>query len=696
MPKENAIERIVRKVKHLPLSVRVPIEADNPSIVRWENKCIRCGMCKEACTNLMGVHGSYTLEQTGGKAVCIYCGQCANVCPVDSITERDEVPRVRQAIADPDKIVIVSTSPSVRAALGEEFGMEPGAFVEGKMVALLRALGADYVLDTNFAADLTIVEEASELIRRITQKDRPLPQFTSCCPGWVHFAEIYAPELLPHLSTAKSPIGMQGPTVKTYFAKKMDLDPRQIVHVALTPCTAKKFEIRREEMHAAADYHGVEGMRDTDQVITTRELARWAKEENIDWNALNDSAYDSLMGKASGAGVIFGNTGGVMEAALRTAYAYLTDQEAPEALLHLEPVRGYEGVRKAQVTIGDLTLQVAVIFGAANARGFLKRMKESGKQYHFVEVMACPGGCIGGGGQPKDLAKNADETRKSRIAALYQRDSSMTLRTSHENPEIKEVYEAFYGQPLSEMAEKMLHTSYQDRSGIIQRKDEKKMSKWKCKICGYIYEGETLPEDFICPRCKQPASAFEKIEEAPAKSGSKYAGTQTEKNLEAAFAGESQARNKYTYYSSVAQNEGYEQIAALFLKTAENEKAHARMWFEELGGLGNTTENLLHAAEGENYEWTDMYDGFAKTAEEEGFPELAAKFRLVAAIEKRHEERYRALLRNIETSQVFEKSEVKVWECRNCGHIVVGTAAPEVCPTCQYAKSYFEINCENY
>ena len=696
MPKKNAIERIVRKLKHLPLSVRVPIEADNPSIVRWEEKCIRCGMCKDACTNLMGVHGTYTLEETGGNAICIYCGQCANVCPVDSITERDEVPQVRQAVADPDKIVVVSTSPSVRASLGEEFGMEPGAFVEGKMVALLRALGADYVLDTNFAADLTIVEEASELIHRITEKDRPLPQFTSCCPGWVHFAEIYAPELLPHLSTAKSPIGMQGPTVKTYFAKKMGLDPRQIVHVALTPCTAKKFEIRREEMHAAADYHGVEGMRDTDQVITTRELARWAKEENIDWNVLNDSAYDSLMGKASGAGVIFGNTGGVMEAALRTAYAYLTDQEAPDALLHLEPVRGYEGVREAQVTIGDLTLQVAVVYGTANARGFLKRMKESGKQYHFVEVMACPGGCIGGGGQPKDLAKNADETRKSRIAALYQRDGSMTLRTSHENPEIKEVYEAFYGQPLSEMAEKMLHTSYQDRSGLIQRKDEKKMTKWKCKICGYIYEGETLPEDFTCPRCKQPASAFEKIEESPAKSGSKYAGTQTEKNLEAAFAGESQARNKYTYYSSVAQNEGYEQIAALFLKTAENEKAHARMWFEELGGLGNTTENLLHAAEGENYEWTDMYDGFAKTAEEEGFPELAAKFRLVATIEKRHEERYRALLRNVETAQVFEKSEVKVWECRNCGHIVVGTAAPEVCPTCQYSKSYFEINCENY
>ena len=453
----------------MPLSIRVPIEEDNPSILRWEEKCIRCGMCKNACTNLMGVHGTYTLEETGGKAVCIYCGQCANVCPVDSITERDECPQVQQAIADPDKVVVVSTSPAVRAALGEEFGMEPGAFVEGKMVALLRALGVDYVLDTNFAADLTIVEEASELIRRITQEDRPLPQFTSCCPGWVHFAEIYAPELLPHLSTAKSPIGMQGPTVKTYFAKQMVLDPRQIVHVALTPCTAKKFEIRREEMHAAGDYHGIQGMRDTDQVITTRELARWAKAAGIDWAALEDSAYDSLMGKASGAGVIFGNTGGVMEAALRTAYAYLTGQSAPQSLLRLDPVRGYEGVREAQVTIGELKIQVAVVYGTANARRFLEHMKGSGKQYHFVEVMACPGGCIGGGGQPKDLMKNADETRKSRIAALYQRDGSMELRSSHENPQIKAVYEAFYGEPLSELAEQMLHTTYQDRSDIIKR-----------------------------------------------------------------------------------------------------------------------------------------------------------------------------------------------------------------------------------
>lgn len=223
-----------------------------------------------------------------------------------------------------------------------------------------------------------------------------------------------------------------------------------------------------------------------------------------------------------------------------------------------------------------------------------------------------------------------------------------------------------------------------------------KMNRWKCTVCGYIYEGDTLPEGFTCPRCGQPASVFVKLEEEPVKSANPYAGTETEKNLQAAFAGESQARNKYTYFASIAQKEGYEQIAELFLKTADNEKAHARMWFEELSGIGNTPENLLHAAQGENYEWTDMYDGFAKTAEREGFPALAAKFRLVAAIEKRHEERYRALLKNVETAKVFEKSEVKVWECRNCGHIVVGTAAPEVCPTCMYSKSFFEINCENY
>lgn len=287
-------------MEHLPLSVRVPIELDNPSICRKEELCIKCGQCRDVCTKDIGVHGTYNFAQTGGKAICINCGQCANVCPTASITEVYEYEKVKEAIKDPNKIVIVSTSPSVRVALGEEFGMPKGSFVQGKMVALLRALGVDYVLDTNFAADLTIVEEASELVERITKKTKPLPQFTSCCPAWVKFAETYYPEMIPNISSAKSPIGMQGPTIKTYFAKKMGIDPERIVNVALTPCTAKKFEIRREEMNAAGKKLGKPEMRDMDQVITTRELAIWAKESGIDLNSLQDSEYDSLMGQASG------------------------------------------------------------------------------------------------------------------------------------------------------------------------------------------------------------------------------------------------------------------------------------------------------------------------------------------------------------------------------------------------------------
>ena len=678
-------------MSHLPLSIRVPIELDNVSIVRDEAKCIKCGKCRDVCKLDINVLGRYNFDMTGGKAICVNCGQCANVCPVDSISERCEYELVAEAIKDPDKIVIVSTSPSVRVGLGEEFGMADGSFVEGKMVALLRALGVDYVLDTNFAADLTIVEEASELIDRITN-NKVLPQFTSCCPAWIKYVETFYPEMIPNISSAKSPIGMQGPTIKTYFAKKMNLDPRKIVNVALTPCTAKKFEIKRDEMDAAAKYLGIDGMRDMDIVITTRELAKWAKAENIDFNSLKDSQYDSLMSEASGAGVIFGNTGGVMEAACRTAYEFITKESAPDVLLNLEPVRGYEGIREASLNIGGLDVNVAVCYGLTNASKLIDLIKNGEKNYHFVEVMTCPGGCIGGGGQPKDVAKDADSVRKARIASLYKKDSEMKVRKSHENSEIKKVYEEFYDHPLSELAEKMLHTFYSDRSEDL-KKGEKKMSKWKCKVCGYVYEGDELPEDYVCPLCKQPASAFEKVEEPKS---NPYAGTQTEKNLETAFSGESQARNKYTYFASVAKKEGYEQIAALFLKTAENEKEHAKMWFKELGHLGNTSENLLAAAEGENYEWTDMYDGFAKTAEAEGFPELAAKFRMVGEVEKHHEERYRALLNNVETKKVFEKSEVKVWECRNCGHIVVGTKAPEVCPVCDHPQSYFELHAENY
>ena len=678
--------------KHLPMSVRVPIEPDNPSIHREESLCIKCGMCKEVCTAQIGVHGTYSLADTGGKAICIHCGQCANVCPPASITEVYEYPAVRAAVKDPEKVVIVSTSPSVRAALGEEFGMPKGEFVQGKMVALLRALGADYVLDTNFCADLTILEEASELIQRITTGDKPLPQFTSCCPAWIKFAETYYPELLPNISSAKSPIGMQGPTIKTYFAQKMGIDPEKIVNVALTPCTAKKFEIRRSEMNAAGKKLGIPTMRDMDQVITTRELALWAREEGIDFASLPDSDYDRLMGEASGAGVIFGNTGGVMEAALRTAYAFITGQRPPEALLDLQPVRGYEGIREASLEINGLTVNVAVVYGTANARKMIERIRSGEKQYHFIEVMTCPGGCIGGGGQPRDILADADETRKARMASLYRRDASMQRRLSHENQEILQLYREFYGEPLSELAEKMLHTAYLDRSSDLKQGGTKKMAKWKCKICGYVYEGEELPEGFVCPVCKQPASAFEKVEEAPAAGASPYAGTKTEKNLQEAFAGESQARNKYTFFALVAQQEGYEELAELFLKTARNEQEHARCWFQELGHIGTSAENLLSAAEGENYEWTDMYDRMAREADEEGFHDLADRFRMVGAIEKRHEERYRKLLDDVKMKKVFEKSGQAMWECRVCGHIVVGTKAPEVCPVCKYSQAYFEVH----
>lgn len=541
--------------KHLSESIRVPIEADNPAIRRIENLCIKCGQCRDICRDYISVLGYYDLSKTNDTAVCIHCGQCANVCPVSSITETPEMDAVIAAAKDPDKVLIVSTSPSVRVSLGEAFGMQRGSFVEGKMIALLRKLGADYVLDTNFAADMTIVEEASELVERLTTHNKPLPQFTSCCPAWVKFAEIYYPELLPNISSAKSPIGMQGPTIKTYFAKKMGIDPKKIVNVALTPCTAKKFEIRRGEMNASARYLDLPGLRDMDHVITTRELADWAKKADIDFSTLEDSKFDKLMGEASGAGVIFGNTGGVMEAAVRTAYEFVTHEPAPKELYTLEPVRGMQEIREAAVEIGTLRLQLAVIYGTSNVRRFLSMAKKSGKHYDFIEVMTCPGGCIGGGGQPKANVEERRTMVDSRIESLYKQDAQMKLRKSHENPELKQLYEEFYRKPLSPIAEEMLHTSYTDRSGLLGEDAGKYKTlltfdvdgaeakngaaaffgeetgknarsertgnyeevttpgsatrKWKCRVCGYIYEGDNPPDE--CPICHMDSSYFDPV-----------------------------------------------------------------------------------------------------------------------------------------------------------------------------------------
>lgn len=450
---------------HASQSIRVAIDEDNSSIKRIEELCVYCGQCKNICNDYISVNNHYDLKNTGDKSVCVNCGQCVKVCPVNSLVGKDEFPEVEKAIADENKIVIVSTSPSVRVGLGDEFGYPTGSFLEGKMVALLKKLGVDYVLDTNFSADLTICEEATELINRIKGNGMPLPQFTSCCPAWVKFAEIFYPEMLPYISTCKSPIGMQGPIIKTYFAKKMGIDPSRIVNVALTPCLAKKMEIRRDEMNISAEINGVPAMRDMDYSITTTELAKWAKEKGISLSSLEDASFDKLMGEASGAGVIFGNTGGVMEAAVRTAYSYLTGNAPSELFLDLQPVRGMDGIKEAEVEIGDVKVRVAVVFGLKNARAIIQKIKD-GASYHFVEIMTCPGGCIGGGGQPKHLGEE-ENTQKARIQALYERDKSMECRTSHTNTEIIQLYKEYLTAPGSELAEKLLHTMYFDKSEIL-------------------------------------------------------------------------------------------------------------------------------------------------------------------------------------------------------------------------------------
>lgn len=501
--------------KHESCDIRVPIEADNPSLKRIESLCIRCGQCRDVCNQVISVGNHFSLHKTLDNAICIHCGQCIMVCPTQALTERKEWMEVERQINQPNKKVVFMTSPSVRVALAEEFGAQPGEYVEKKMVQALRTLGADYVFDTTFAADLTIMEEASELIDRI-QNQKPLPQFTSCCPAWVKFVETYYPEKMMNLSSSKSPISMFGPTVKTYFAKQANLNPDSIVTVALTPCTAKKFEIRRPEMNAASKHNSLSEKRDTDYVITTRELAEWLKAKNLDLQSFDESDYDDLMPRGSGAGIIFGNSGGVMEAALRTAYWMLTKKNLAEDELVFMPVRGLDGIKEATIEINDLKIRVAVIHGTANARKFLTKM-ETSEPYHFVEVMTCPGGCIGGGGQPIPKRMKPEEVRAQRIAGLYQQDEKMKLRLSHENLHILQLYKQFYDHPLSSLAEEILHTHYIDRSQDLHEdpslyhelkaesvvSNPKKTVQYQCELCGYIHEGNLNeePSDYVCPIC---------------------------------------------------------------------------------------------------------------------------------------------------------------------------------------------------
>ena len=440
------------------------IDGSNPCLVRDQEKCILCGRCIRVCRDVQGMNVysfanrgfdtivSTAFEQDLGNVACSYCGQCASVCPTGAIVERDDTEKVWDAINDPDKIVIVQTAPSVRVAIGEELGMEPGSIVTGKMVAALRHLGFDKVFDTDFSADLTIMEEGYEFLDRL-QNGGLLPMITSCSPGWVNMIELKYPELLDHLSTAKSPQQMFGAIAKTYYPEKAGIDPAKIVSVSVMPCTAKKAEAARPEMCDS-------GYRDVDIVITTRELGRMIREAGIDFKNLPEENFDSPLGTGSGAGVIFGTTGGVMEAALRTAVEKLSGEELKS--LDFTEVRGTDGIKEASYTVNGMEVKVCVVSGLANANTIMEKVKNGTADYHFIEIMGCPGGCVNGGGQPIQHAvvRNFVDLRARRAAALYEADKDMPLRKSHESEAVKRLYDEFLGEPGSHKAHEVLHTSY--------------------------------------------------------------------------------------------------------------------------------------------------------------------------------------------------------------------------------------------
>ncbi|WP_097002403.1 NADH-dependent [FeFe] hydrogenase, group A6 [Lacrimispora amygdalina] len=437
-------------------------------MVRDNSKCILCRRCSAVCEKVQGIgvigpneRGFATFIGSAfdmglGETSCVSCGQCIAVCPTGALYEKTSIDEVAAAIADPAKHVIVQTAPSVRAALGEEFDYPIGTNVEGKMAAALRRLGFDKVFDTNFSADLTIMEEAHEFIGRV-QNGGVLPMITSCSPGWVKYCEHYFPDMTENLSSCKSPQQMFGAIAKSYYAEKMGLKPEDIVSVSIMPCTAKKFEIGRDDQDA-------NGVADVDYSLTTRELAKMIKQAGIRFNNLPDEEFDAPLGIYSGAGVIFGATGGVMEAALRTAVETLTGEELKK--LEFSDVRGTAGIKEATYRVGDMDVKVAVASGLGNARELLNKVKSGEADYHFIEIMGCPGGCVNGGGQPQQpgYVRNTTDIRTLRAKVLYDTDAALSIRKSHENPAIKELYDTFLGKPGSEKAHHLLHTSYVKRS----------------------------------------------------------------------------------------------------------------------------------------------------------------------------------------------------------------------------------------
>lgn len=448
---------------------RLPKDASTGVIVLEPAKCIKCGRCIEVCQDVQDVWALSLLDRgietrispagdiSLADSPCVRCGQCSAHCPTGAIVEKDETARVWRALLDSPKHCVVQIAPAVRVTLGEHFGFAPGTNLTKKLYTCLRRLGFEAVFDTNFGADLTIVEEATELVRRLVDGSGALPLITSCCPAWVDYMEKFHADMIEHFSSAKSPHAMVGVLAKTYYAAHRKLDPSNIKVVSVMPCTAKKFEISRSEQMRASGYQ------DVDVVLTTRELARMVRQSGLDFAALEDGECDSLIGEYSGAGTIFGATGGVMEAALRTAHYLVTKEQLPK--LEFTAVRGTTGVKEATVSIAGKELRLAAAHGLANVRRVLAKIratKEAGEEpaYHFVEVMACPGGCVGGGGQPYGVT---DELRRARANGLYGEDSAMPLRCSHDNPHVQQLYSSFLGEPGGAKAHQLLHTAYRAR-----------------------------------------------------------------------------------------------------------------------------------------------------------------------------------------------------------------------------------------
>ncbi len=441
-------------------------DVSSPSIVRDPDKCILCGRCVRVCEEIQGV-GAIDFVGRGCKAFigtafdqglnlssCVNCGQCILVCPTGALTERSYIDDVIAALADPGRMVVVQHAPAVSVTLAEEFGIKPGHDVDGKMVAALRRIGFERVFDTSFAADLTIMEEASELAERIAHAG-VLPMFTSCSPGWIKFVEQFYPDFIPNLSTCKSPQQMMGAVVKSFFARREAIDPAQIVSVSIMPCTAKKFECARPEMTA-------ENIPDVDYVLTTRELGQLLHMFGVDLMAMDPEAADTPFGERSSAGKIFGASGGVMEAAVRTAHHLLTGKEM--ARLDIQPLRGMKGAKEIHTRIGELEVGAAVVSGLGNARKLLEQIRGGRKDLHFIEVMTCPGGCINGGGQPIGADQNA---ALARMQALYKIDQQDELRVSHKNPYVMRLYNEFLGKPLGEASHHLLHTNYSRREVLV-------------------------------------------------------------------------------------------------------------------------------------------------------------------------------------------------------------------------------------